>query len=186
MLVPPLGPVVAISGSVKRPAIYEMKPGSRLTELLTSPGADAVVRPPAVPSVSPGSGASRTQHDRRGSGRRAWRLRGGEKSGPGSRGAIRFCWTGLCPHRRLPTQITNVVSLVGCGEKPGTLRVSPGMQVKDLLSPDQLTVDAYADQAEIIRTDPVTYQTKVIQFSPKAVLEGRRPTTMSSSAWTRW
>lgn len=38
VLVPPLGTVVAISGSVKRPAIYEMKPGSRLTELLTLAG----------------------------------------------------------------------------------------------------------------------------------------------------
>ena len=38
VLVPPLGPVVAVSGSVKRPAIYEMKPGSRLTELLTLAG----------------------------------------------------------------------------------------------------------------------------------------------------
>ena len=46
------------------------------------------------------------------------------------------------------------------------------MQVKDLLIHEQLTVDAYADRAEIVRTDPVTYQTQVIQFSPKALLEG--------------
>ena len=38
VLVPPLGPVVAISGSVKRPAIYEVKPGSRLTDLLELAG----------------------------------------------------------------------------------------------------------------------------------------------------
>ena len=46
------------------------------------------------------------------------------------------------------------------------------MTVKDILGVDQLTVEAYADRAEIVRTDPVTYQTKVIQFSPKALLEG--------------
>ena len=40
------------------------------------------------------------------------------------------------------------------------------------VTPAQLTVDAYADRAEIIRTDPLTYQTKVIPFSPKAVFEG--------------
>ncbi|HVG02869.1 MAG TPA: polysaccharide biosynthesis/export family protein, partial [Nitrospira sp.] len=34
VMVPPLGPVVAISGAVKRPAIYETKTGTRLTELL--------------------------------------------------------------------------------------------------------------------------------------------------------
>lgn len=38
VLVPPLGPVVAVSGSIKRPAIYEVKPGVRLTELLTLAG----------------------------------------------------------------------------------------------------------------------------------------------------
>lgn len=46
------------------------------------------------------------------------------------------------------------------------------MKVKDLLVHDQLTMDAYADRAEIVRTDPVTYQTKVIQFSPRALLDG--------------
>ena len=40
------------------------------------------------------------------------------------------------------------------------MNIVPGMKVKDLLVHDQLTVDAYADRAEIVRTDPVTYQTK--------------------------
>src|SRR5206468_413413 len=34
VVVPPLGPVTAISGSVKRPAIYELKSGARLSDLL--------------------------------------------------------------------------------------------------------------------------------------------------------
>ena len=38
VLIPPLGPVVAISGSIKRPAIYEIKPGTRLTDLLELSG----------------------------------------------------------------------------------------------------------------------------------------------------
>jgi protein involved in polysaccharide export with SLBB domain len=48
------------------------------------------------------------------------------------------------------------------------------MTVKDLISEHQLTSEAYADRAEIVRTDPVTYQTKVIPFSPKALLEGNQ------------
>jgi protein involved in polysaccharide export with SLBB domain len=48
------------------------------------------------------------------------------------------------------------------------------MRVHDLLNPQQLTIDAYMDRAELIRTDPVTYQTKVIQFSPKALFEGNK------------
>jgi protein involved in polysaccharide export with SLBB domain len=74
----------------------------------------------------------------------------------------------------LPTQIVNVVSLVGAVKSPGPYEYRPGMTVKDLIGPDQLTVDAYTDRAEIVRTDPVTYQTKVIQFSPLALLEGNQ------------
>ncbi len=73
----------------------------------------------------------------------------------------------------LPTQVVNVVSLVGAVKSPGPYEFRAGMHVKDILTPEQLTVDAYADRAEIVRTDPVTYLTKVISFSPKAVFEGR-------------
>ena len=38
VVVPPLGMVTAISGSVKRPAIYEVKPGARLSDLLSLAG----------------------------------------------------------------------------------------------------------------------------------------------------
>ncbi|MCE3225446.1 MAG: putative Polysaccharide export protein [Nitrospira sp.] len=69
--------------------------------------------------------------------------------------------------------MVNVVSLVGAVKSPGPYEYRAGMHVKDILSPEQLAVDAYADRAEIIRTDPVTYLTKVIQFSPKALFEGQ-------------
>jgi protein involved in polysaccharide export with SLBB domain len=48
------------------------------------------------------------------------------------------------------------------------------MRVRDILKPDQLTVDAYMDKAEIIRTDPLTYETKVMSFSPKALFESEK------------
>src|SRR5438445_12198393 len=38
VVVPPLGMVTAISGSVKRSAIYEVKPGARLSDLLSIAG----------------------------------------------------------------------------------------------------------------------------------------------------
>src|SRR5207245_8861867 len=74
----------------------------------------------------------------------------------------------------LPTQVANVVSLVGAVKSAGPYEYRSGMRLKDLLTADQLTVDAYIDRAEIIRTDLTTYQTKVIQFSPKALFEGNQ------------
>ena len=49
-----------------------------------------------------------------------------------------------------------------------------GWAVRDILKADQLTIDAYMDKAEIVRTDPLTYETKVISFSPKALFESEK------------
>ncbi len=174
VLVPPLGPVVAISGSVKRPAIYELKPGTRLTELLTLAG-----------GLTPLSDRQRCHLFRQDPALqernmidvdlvRALASQGQEKSRLGVEGGDPILLDGdYIRIATLPTQVVNVVSLVGAVKSPGPYEFRVGMHVKDILTPEQLTVDAYADRAEIVRTDPVTYLTKVISFSPKAVFEGR-------------
>ena len=172
VLIPPVGPVVAISGSIKRPAIYEVKPGVRLTELLALSG-----------GLTPLSDRQRCHLFRLDPERgrimidvdlvAALASQGQEKNRPGVAGGDPLLLDGdYVRIGILPTQITNVVSLVGAVKSPGPYEYRPGMKVKDLLMHDQLTVEAYADRAEIVRTDPITYQTQVIQFSPKALLEG--------------
>jgi protein involved in polysaccharide export with SLBB domain len=174
VLVPPLGPVVAVSGSVKRPAIYELKPGARLTELLTLAG-----------GLTPLSDRQRCHLFRQDPALqernmidvdlvRALASQGAEKSRLGIEGGDPILLDGdYIRVPTLPTQVVNVVSLVGAVKSPGPYEYRAGMHVRDILSPEQLSVDAYADRAEIIRTDPVTYLTKVIQFSPKALFEGQ-------------
>ena len=172
VLVPPLGPVVAVSGSIKRPAIYEVKPGVRLTELLTLAGGLTPLSDRQrchLFRLDPERGRIMVDVDLVG----ALASQGHEKSRPGVAGGDPVLLDGdYVRIGILPTQITNVVSLVGAVKSPGPYEYRPGMKVKDLLIHDQLTMDAYADRAEIVRTDPVTYQTKVIQFSPRALLEG--------------
>lgn len=173
VLVPPLGPVVAISGSIKRPAIYEVKPGARLTELLTLAG-----------GLTPLSDRQRCHLFRQDPALqernmididlvRALASQGAEKSRLGIEGGDPILLDGdYIRVPTLPTQVVNVVSLVGAVKSPGPYEYRAGMHLKDILTPEQMTVDAYADRAEIVRTDPTTYLTKVIQFSPKAVFEG--------------
>jgi len=172
VLVPPLGPIVAVSGSIKRPAIYELKPGMRLTELLDLAGGLTPLSDRQrchLFRLDPQRGRIMVDVDLVG----ALASQEHEKSRPGVAGGDPFMRDGdYVRIGVLPTQITNVVSLVGAVKSPGPYEYRPGMKVKDLLIHDQLTVDAYADRAEIVRTDPVTYQTRVIQFSPKALLEG--------------
>lgn len=174
IVVPTLGPVAAISGSVRRPAIYELKPGARLTDLLTLAGG---LTPLAdrqrchLFRLDPGRGRYMMDVDLRAV--LEAHADGVDRGGPAE----------LAPLLQdgdyiqivsLPTQVANVVSLAGAVKSPGPYEYRPGMRVKDLLTPDQLTVDAYIDRAELIRTDPITYQTKVIQFSPKALFEGNQ------------
>ena len=172
VLVPPLGPVVAVSGSIKRPAIYEVKPGVRLTELLTLAGGLTPLSDRQrchLFRLDPERGRIMVDVDLVG----ALASQGQEKSRPGVAGGDPLLLDGdYVRIGILPTQISNVVSLVGAVKSPGPYEFRPGMKVKDLLIHDQLTVDAYADRAEIVRTDPVTYQTKVIQFSPRSLLDG--------------
>jgi protein involved in polysaccharide export with SLBB domain len=174
VLVPPLGPVAALSGSVKRQAIYELKPGARLTDLLQLAG-----------GLTPLADQRRCHMFRLESGKgrilvdvdltAALSARASDKDRLDASGADPQLQDGdYVRVSSLPTQVANVVSLAGAVKSPGPYEYRPGMRLSDLLAPDQLTVDAYVDRAEVIRTDPVTYQTKVIQFSPKTLFDGNQ------------
>ena len=169
IVVPPLGPVAAISGAVKRAAIYELKSGTRLTDLLQ-----------LASGLTPAASHQRCQLFRldQAKGRvildvdlNAVVDTTGKKR-PTSNGSDLVIQDGdYVRIGSLPTQVANVVTLAGAVKNAGPYEFKPGMGIRDLLNPDQLTVDAYLDSAELIRTDPLTYQTKVIPFSPKALFE---------------
>jgi len=175
IVVPPLGPVAAISGAVKRAAIYELKPGLRLTDLLQLAG-----------GLTPLANHQRCQLFRLDpeKGRIILDVNlstlnsitddGGKKRPTSSRADLVMHDGDYVRIGSMPTQVTNVVTLAGAVKNPGPYEFKPGMDVRDLLKPDQLTVDAYLDTAELIRTDPFTYQTKVISFSPKALFEDEK------------
>lgn len=173
VLVPSLGPVAAIGGAVKRPAIYELKPGSDLGDLLELAGG---LTPLAnrercqLFRIEPGWGRVvrdvdlRTILQRDSSGKRRADETTVTTYGLADGDYVRIT--------SLPTQVVNVVSLVGAVKNPGPHEYRPGMRVSDLLTSGQLTTEAYRDRAEIVRTDPVTYQTNVIEFNPTALFEG--------------
>src|SRR5438309_389654 len=174
VVVPPLGMVTAISGSVKRSAIYEVKPGARLSDLLSLAG-----------GLTPLADQQRCHIFRLDPGRGRYLMdvdlmatvltRATNKDAPPSPDMDPLLQDGdYVRIGSLPTQVANVVSLVGAVKSPGPYEYRSGMRLKDLLTADHLTVDAYVDRAEIIRTDLTTYQTKVIQFSPKALFEGNQ------------
>jgi len=169
VVVAPIGPVVAISGPVRRPAIYELKDRTTLPELIELAG-----------GLAPSADRRRAQ---------IFRIEAGQKrvivdvnldqylNGPTkaiSPAEVPTVIDG--DYVRLgsvPTQIENAVTLVGAVRTPGPYEFKPGMRLMDLLTPGQLLVDSYLERAELVRTDPATYETTIRTINPRAVLEGK-------------
>ena len=172
ILVPPLGPIAAVSGAVKRAAIYELNPGTRLVDLLQLAG-----------GVTPSANLQRCQLLRldQDKGRIMIDIdlgkiidTSGKKRPTANGGDVALQDGDFLRVASLPTQVVNVVTLAGAVKNPGPYEFRPGMAVRDILKVDQFTVDAYMDKAEIVRTNPLTYETKVISFSPKSLFENEK------------
>jgi polysaccharide biosynthesis/export protein len=172
IMVPPLGSIAAVSGAVKRAAIYELKPGTALTDLLQLAGGltpSANFQRCQLLRIDPNKGRIMIDIDL------TPIIEASGKKRPTSNGADLTVQDGdFLRVASMPTQVVNVVTLAGSVKNPGPYEFRSGMKVHDILKPDQLTVDAYMDKAEIIRTDPLTYETKVMSFSPKALFENEK------------
>jgi polysaccharide biosynthesis/export protein len=162
IVVPPIGPVAAIGGPVKRPAIYELRGQTGLHALLDLAG-----------GVSPTADRKRGQ---------IYRVEAGlqrvildiDLGGLGKDSQDPLIADGdFVRIAAVPTQIENAVMLAGAVRNPGPFEFRPGMRLKDLLTPDQLLIDSYMDRAELVRTDPVTYDVLVRPFSPRALFQGK-------------
>ncbi len=130
ILIPPAGPRVAIAGSVERPGIYELKPGTTVAEVLQLAGGlspMAAVHQAILERIADGSalGVQRIELNREGL---ATELRNGD--------IIR-----LIP---VVPRFENAVTLRGNVADPGRFPWRPGMRVSDLIpSKEALLTRAY-------------------------------------------
>ncbi len=170
IVVPPIGPVAAVGGPVRRPAIFEMKDRTTLRELLELAG-----------GLQPSADRSHAQIFRLEAGKKRVILdvslettsNGGEKpNGPQAASLIND--GDFVRITSIPIQIENAVTLSGAVRSPGPYEFKPGMRLMDLVTPDQLLVDSYLDKAELVRTDPMTYETTVMPISLKEVFQGKQ------------
>jgi protein involved in polysaccharide export with SLBB domain len=173
LLVPPIGSVAAIGGPVRRPAIYELKDRTTILDLIEiagglAPTADRercqIFRVEAglqrvIVDVNLGT-LLKARHELKGNGITRLPV------------TVPLVQDGdFVRISSVPTQIENAVTLAGAVRSPGPYEYKPGMRLRDLLSSEQLLTDSYLDRAELIRTDPLTYETTVIPFSPRTLLQ---------------
>ncbi len=169
VVIAPIGPVVAISGPVRRPAIYELRERTTLPELIDLAG-----------GLAPSADRRRAQIFRIEAGLKRvivdvnldQYLNGSAKASSPAETPIVIDGD-YVRLGSVPTQIENAVTLAGAVRAPGPYEFKPGMKLTDLLTPDQLLIDSYVDRAELVRTDPNTYETTVRTINPRAVLEGK-------------
>lgn len=181
ILLPLIGSVAAIGGPVKRPAIYELRDRSTLTELVELAG-----------GLTPTADRKRCQIFRVEAGQQRVILDVklgdllGDKHGPQADRSEKSVSAQDPPIQDgdfvriagVPTQIENAVILVGAVRNPGPFEFRSGMRLKDLLTPEQTLIDSYMDLAELVRTDPITYESTVLRFSPKKLFQGDKSADM--------
>jgi protein involved in polysaccharide export with SLBB domain len=142
IFIPPIGPVAAITGEVKRPAIYEIRPGTSVGALLAMAGGPL-----------PNAQLDRLQVERlQGASGKAildlpFGAAGGGASEPLRDGDLVTVFPGQ-------DQLRNAVTLEGFVRAPGQYEWKPGMRLSDLLRPEALMPEAYRDRVEIVRVRP--------------------------------
>ena len=163
IFIPPIGPVAATIGDVKRPAIYEIKGETRAADLLTMAG-----------GAAPGGYLLRVQLQRfEGNATRIVKdfnladfyQRGAAEANPSLQDGD------LLRVFPVDSRVYNVVLLEGFIRRPGYYEFRPGLRVADLLPRNELLPEAFVNRAEVVRLK-VDQSTEVIPFSIKDAWAG--------------
>jgi protein involved in polysaccharide export with SLBB domain len=167
IFVPVIGPIAGVAGNVKRPAIYEVEPGTTLRQLFDLAG-----------GVTPLGYLQRVQVER---------IVANEKKvvadldlsmleqhpETAKLWQTRIADGDLVRVFSIVTALENIVELQGHVVRPGRYELKPGMRVRDLLpSYDALLPEPYLDYAEIVRYVEPDLRRIVVPFNLGALLAG--------------
>jgi len=163
VFVPPVGPTVGVTGEVKRPAIYELKEGTSVSELIEMAGGAtprSQLKRVQIIRTKPNSAREIIDLD----------LTGVQGNGNSSDDLL---LRGGDFVKIYPTdpRIYNTIRLEGAVKYPGEYELKQGMRLSNLLTKGSLLPEAYADSVEISRlNDDLT--TEIISANLKKAWEG--------------
>jgi polysaccharide biosynthesis/export protein len=147
IFIPAIGPVVAIVGNVKRPAIYELKGATRVRDVLHH----------MAGGVTPAGYLQRVQVERTKAHEERLMLDlnlSAISRGDDPRGDVLLEEGDLIKVFPIDTKVYNVVMLEGFVHRPGPYELKRGMRLSEVLRPAELLPEAYLDRVEVIRTRP--------------------------------
>jgi protein involved in polysaccharide export with SLBB domain len=146
VFVPTIGDVVAVSGEVKRPAIYEIASGTRLSDVLTLSGGvtpTSYLKRVQIVRAPPNAERATLDVDLT-----SFYLKGDEASNPPiNAGDL------ILIHPSDP-RVYNVVRVEGAVRYPGAYELKPMMRIGQLLTADKLLREAYTERVEVARRRP--------------------------------
>ena len=146
IFVPTIGDVVAVSGEVKRPAIYEITSGTRLADVVSISGGvtpTSYLKRVQIVRALPNAERATLDVDLT-----SFYLKGDEASNPPvNAGDL------ILIHRSDP-RVYNVVKVEGAVRYPGAYELKPMMRIGQLLPADKLLPEAYVERVEVARRRP--------------------------------
>ena len=163
LFVPVIGPVVAVAGDVRRPAIYELKGGETLSQALDLAG-----------GLIPTAYLKKVQLERVQDHQFTTVLDLDISTTDDKSVALDMT---LQDHDRIkiaPIAVTGgYVRLVGHVMRPGDYQLTPGMRLIDLILPfDNLLPEFFPDMAQVIRTPPPEYRPEMLTVNLQKALAG--------------
>ena len=146
IFIPPVGPIAAIDGEVKRPGIYEIKGATRVTDIIEMAG-----------GLMPQSYLKRVQviRNKPNAEREVIDLdlahlgQGGNGDSPKD---IEVRNGDLVKIYPTDPRIYNTISLAGVVKHPGEYEIKTNMRISQLLPPGSVLPEAYLDGVEVVRS----------------------------------
>jgi protein involved in polysaccharide export with SLBB domain len=166
IFVPVIGPVVAVAGEVRRPAIYEMSGRTTLADALKMAGGVA---------ASGSLGRIQVERLENNSARIALDIvpkAGTMESEPGN---VELKDRDMVKVFPVQAAVRQVVVLKGNVQQGGEYQFRPGMRLADLIPSTQVLLsESYLDSVEITRLSPPDYRRELITVSLRRALEGNQ------------
>jgi protein involved in polysaccharide export with SLBB domain len=166
IFVPVIGPVVAVAGEVRRPAIYELNGKTTVAEILKMAG-----------GVAANGSLGRIQIERleNNTGRISLDLVSKTGALETELGKVELKDRDMVKIFPVQSAMRQVVVMKGNLQQPGEYQFRPGMRLTDLIPSTQaLLPESYLDSVEITRLSPPDYRRELITVSLRRALAGNQ------------
>jgi protein involved in polysaccharide export with SLBB domain len=166
IFVPVIGPIVAVAGEVRRPAIYELNGKTTLSEILQMAG-----------GVAASGSLGRIQIERIENNNSRIALDYSLKSSDQKieLGTVELKDRDMVKVFAVQAAIRQVVVVKGNVQQAGEYQFRPGMRLTDLIPSTQVLLpESYLDSVEITRMSPPDYRRELITVSLRRALAGNQ------------